>query len=409
MNQRVDIAPSFFVDQHQCLYVGGMRLPQLVKRVGCTPFFAYDRQLICARVAELRRIFPAELKIHYSVKANPMPAVVQQMAYLVDGLDVASGGELQCALDTVIQSKHISFAGPGKTDDELSRAVAAEVVIHVESESELNRLDQIGMSLGIAPKVSIRINPDFELRSSGMKMGGGAKPFGIDVEMIPDVLQFFYKKQFDFYGFQIFCGSQNLQADAIIDAQKKTFELAKRLSEYAPCSPRLLNIGGGFGIPYFSGERTLNIQKIADYLHEALPELKKSLPYASVAIESGRYLVGEAGVYVSKIIDRKKSRGKTFLIVDGGMHQHLAASGNFGQVIRKNYPVAIGNKISSSESELVSIVGCLCTPLDVLAEQVMLPKADVGDFVVIFQSGAYGLSASPGQFLSHAPAVEVLV
>jgi diaminopimelate decarboxylase len=409
MNKLSHVSSLFSVNQNQCLCVGGVSVTQLASRVGGTPFFAYDRKIICDRMDFLRKIMPGDLKIHYSMKANPMPAVVQQMAYLVDGLDVASGGELQCALDTVIQNHCISFAGPGKTDAELTCAVASEVIIHVESELELQRLEKIGMALGLTPKVSIRVNPDFELRSSGMKMSGGAKPFGIDAECVPDILRNIATKQFDFHGFQIFCGSQNLQSEAIIEAQSKIFDLALRLSDAAPSSPRLLNIGGGFGIPYFPGEQALNIQGIAHYLHEAMARLKKALPTMSIAIESGRYLVGEAGIYVSKIIDRKISRGKIFLIVDGGMHHHLAASGNFGQVIRKNYPVLVGNKIFSTETEIVSIVGSSCTPLDILANQVTLSRAEVGDLVVVLQSGAYGLTASPVNFLSHKRALEVLV
>lgn len=409
MNKLSHISSPFSVNHNQCLCVGDVSVTQLANRVGATPFFAYDRKIICDRISYLRRLMPQDLKIHYSMKANPMPAVVQQMAYLADGLDVASGDELRCALDTVIQKQNISFAGPGKTDTELTCAVASEVIIHVESAHELQRLEQIGMALGITPKVSIRVNPDFELRSSGMKMSGGAKPFGIDAECVPNILRNIATKQFDFHGFQIFCGSQNLQSEAIIEAQSKIFDLALRLSDAAASSPRLLNIGGGFGIPYFPGDQALNIQRIGHYLHEMMPRIKKALPTMSIAIESGRYLVGEAGIYVSKIIDKKISRGKIFLVVDGGMHHHLAASGNLGQVIRKNYPVLIGNKIFSPETEVVSIVGCSCTPLDILADQVVLSRAEIGDLVVVLQSGAYGLTASPVNFLSHKRALEVLV
>jgi diaminopimelate decarboxylase len=126
-------------------------------------------------------------------------------------------------------------------------------------------------------------------------------------------------------------------------------------------------------------------------------------------IELGRYLVGECGVYVTRVLDRKVSRGKTYLVVDGGMHHQLAASGNFGQAIRRNYPVIVGNRADSALDENATVVGCLCTPLDLLADDVKLPQADIDDLIVIFQQGAYGLTASPTAFLGHPAPAEVLV
>lgn len=409
MKKPVHASQTQFQVQDNCLLVGGIPLTRLAQRVGSTPFFAYDRALLRARAAQLRAILPAEIRLHYSIKANPMPALVQLMAGLVDGLDVASGAELKTALDTGVLPQHISFAGPGKTDAELAQALAANILIHLESETELERLDRLAMAMGITPKVVVRVNPAFELKSSGMKMGGGAKQFGIDAETVPQVLQRIAGLNMDFYGFQIFCGSQNLKPEAIVEAQSSTFQLAIELAQHAPQAVRLLNIGGGFGIPYFPGELALDLDPIAQNLRQWMPRLKVALPDAIVAIELGRYLVGEAGIYVAKVIDRKISRGQTFLVTDGGMHHHLAASGNLGQVIRKNYPVAVGNKMSGSGREIVSVVGPLCTPLDLLADQMALEQAEVGDLIVVFQSGAYGLTASPNDFLSHAKALEVLV
>lgn len=398
-----------FQVEHDCLLLGGIPLTRLAQRVGSTPFFAYERAAIRTRVAHLRALLPAEIRLHYSIKANPMPALVQLLAGLVDGLDVASAGEMKCALDTGILPQHISFAGPGKSDTELAQALAANIIIHLESETELERLDNLAMAMGITPKVAVRVNPAFELKSSGMKMGGGAKPFGIDAEMVPHILQRISGTSMDFQGFQIFCGSQNLKPEAIIEAQSNTFQLAMELAEHAPQAVRLLNIGGGFGIPYFPGDLPLNLEPIADNLTSWVTKLKTSSPETAVALELGRYLVGEAGIYVAKVIDRKISRGQVFLVTDGGMHHHLAASGNLGQIIRKNYPVAIGNKMSGLDQEVASVVGPLCTPLDLLADQMELGKAEVGDLVVIFQSGAYGLTASPNDFLSHMKPLEVLV
>jgi diaminopimelate decarboxylase len=395
--------------ENDCLMVGGMPLTRLAERVGSTPFYAYDRARLTERVELLRHHLPSQVHLHYAMKANPMPAVVQHMATLVDGIDIASGGEQRVALDTTMDPGLVSFAGPGKSDKDLSCAIAAGVVLNMESEAEMERIAVIGERLGIIPKVAVRVNPDFELKSSGMKMGGGPKQFGVDAEKVPAMLKRLGQLALAFQGFHIYSGSQNLKAASIQDAHEKTFALAIRLAQHAPSPVLTLNIGGGFGIPYFPGEERLDLAAVGENLKLLLPEVKRQLPQAQVVIELGRYLVAEAGIYVSRIIERKESRGEVYLVTDGGLHHHLSASGNFGQVIRKNYPVAIGNKVRGGARETVSVVGPLCTPLDLLADKMDLAHAEVGDLVVVFQSGAYGLSASPVAFLSHPVAQEVLV
>ena len=395
--------------QDNCLQIGGMPLTRLAQRVGSTPFYAYDRAQLSARVALLRRHLPPEVHLHYAMKANPMPAVVQHMAGLVDGIDIASGGEQRVALDTGTDPGLISFAGPGKSDADLSCAVAAGIVLNMESEAEMERIAAAGKRLGITPKVAVRVNPDFELKSSGMKMGGGPKQFGVDAERVPEMLQRIGALGLHFQGFHIYSGSQNLKAASIQDAHEKTFALAIRLAADAPSPVLTLNIGGGFGIPYFPGEERLDLAAVGENLKRLLPNVQRQLPGTQIVIELGRYLVAEAGIYVSRVIERKVSRGQVYLVTDGGLHHHLAASGNFGQIIRKNYPVVIGNRVTADERETVSVIGPLCTPLDLLADQMDLAKAEVGDLVVVFQSGAYGLTASPTAFLSHPTALEVLV
>ena len=392
-----------------CLQIAGVPLTELARRVGRTPFYAYDKGVIARRVELLRKHLPAEVHLHYAMKANPMPAVVQHIAPLVDGLDVASAGELKVALAAGAERSTISFAGPGKTDADLADAIAADIVINLESESEMERVAAMGRDRKRRPPVAVRVNPDFELKSSGMKMGGGPKQFGVDAERVPEMLRQIGRLGLDFRGFHIFSGSQNLRADAIREAQEKSIDLATELAENAPSPVRLLNIGGGFGIPYFPGEQPLDIASIGAGLAGLLGGVKRRLPQARVVIELGRYIVGEAGVYVCRVIDRKISRGHVFLITDGGLHHHLAASGNFGQVIRKNYPVVVGNRVVGTKREIASVVGPLCTPLDLLADSMDLAQAGVGDYIVVFQSGAYGLTASPTAFLSHPAPAEVLV
>ena len=391
------------------LVVGGERLSTLAARVGQTPFYAYDRALLRARVAELRAALPQGIKLHYAMKANPMPAVVAFMAGLVDGIDVASAGELKVALDAGADAQEVSFAGPGKRDAELRQAVASKVLVNVESFREVPVLAAISRELGLPARVAVRVNPDFELKGSGMKMGGGPKQFGVDVEQMPELLSAIGAAGLAFEGFHLFAGSQNLRAESICEAQQKSYELAVRLAVHAPAPVKFLNLGGGFGIPYFPGEQRLDLASIGANLTQLAQRAKTELPHAEFVIELGRYLVGEAGVYVARVVDRKVSRGHVYLVTDGGLHHHLSASGNFGQVVRKNYPVTVGTRADSADKEVSSVVGPLCTPLDLLADRMTLPVAQVGDLVVVFQSGAYGASASPHNFLGHPACVEVLV
>ena len=392
-----------------CLMVGGIPVTRLADRVGRTPFYAYDRALLDARVALLREHLPRTVKLHYAMKANPMPALVCHVARLVDGVDVASGGELRIALDAGVTPLEVSFAGPGKSEGELRQAAASGILINLESQREADVLGEIHDRTGMPARVAIRVNPDFELKSSGMRMGGGPKQFGVDAEAVPELLASIARLGLAFEGFHIFSGSQNLNADAICEAQQKSVALALRLAGSAPAPVRVLNIGGGFGIPYFPGDDRLDLAPIGENLSVLDERVRKALPEAHIVIELGRYIVGEAGVYVCRVVDRKVSRGQVFLITDGGLHHHLAASGNFGQVIRKNYPVAIANRMHSDAREKASVVGPLCTPLDLLADKMEMAQARPGDLVAIFQSGAYGVTASPHLFLSHPAPLEVLV
>ncbi len=405
----VHVAMDQFQQTDGELMVGGQRLSQLAMRVGQTPFYAYDRALIRARVQALRDVLPPQVGLHYAMKANPMPALVGLMQGLVDGVDLASAGELKVAMDAGADPRHISFAGPGKRDIELRQAVAAGVLVNVESARELVVLQAASQDTGLPARVAVRVNPDFELKSSGMKMGGGAKPFGVDEAQVPELLAHIGRAALAFEGFHVYAGSQNLHATSLCEAQQKTFDLAVRLAQYAPSPVQTLNLGGGFGVPYFPGEQRLNLHPIRNNLADLVQRAHTELPGAKLVLELGRYLVAEAGVYVARVLDRKLSHGQVYLVTDGGMHHHLAASGNFGQVLRKNYPVAIGNRLNATETEIASVVGPLCTPLDLLADRMQLPVAQVGDLVVVYQSGAYGASASPQAFLGHPACVEVLV
>lgn len=394
------------------LLIGGVPIDRLAQRVGSTPFFAYDRARLSDRVARLRAALPHDLELSYAVKANPMPALVQHLSGIVDALDVASGAELRVALDTPMEPGGISFAGPGKSIGELTQAIAAGVIIELESETEARRAIGIGESVGLRPRVAIRVNPDFTIKGSGMKMGGGPQQFGVDAENVPALLRELEAADVDLLGFHVFAGSQNLFTEILLEAQAKTVELLLRLASEAAEPVSYLNMGGGLGIPYYAQDRPLDLDAVgANLEHLMRKRIRPALPDAHVVMELGRYIVGECGVYVTRVVDRKVSRGKTFLVVDGGMHHQMAASGNFGQVIRRNYPMAVGARLDATEddAETVQVVGCLCTPLDLLGDGVVLPPADIDDLLVLFQAGAYGLTASPTSFLSHPAPAEVLV
>ena len=401
--------PAGFTPLDGELAIDGRTASALVSEAGDTPLFVYSRALIAARVARLRAAMPERLAIHYAVKANPYPALLDFMQGQVDGFDIASAGELAIVAAAGIAADRVSFAGPGKRDAELEAAIAAGVTINLESLAEAHRALAIGERLGRVPRLAVRVNPDFDLKGSGMKMGGGAKPFGIDSEKVPEVVRAIRDAGAEWRGLHIFAGSQALDASAIVETQAQTLALAARLAEEVGTPLPACNLGGGFGIPYFPGDRELDVESIGSALGERFAALPAVLENTAFCIELGRWLVGPAGVYLTRIVDRKESHGEVFLITDGGLHHQLAASGNFGTVVRRNYPVAIASRFGAPVEEEASVVGCLCTPLDRLADKAGFPRAEVGDLVAVFCAGAYGASASPAQFLGQGPAREMLI
>ena len=384
-------------------------VPALIAEAGGTPLFVYSTRMLRDCMSRLRAAMPKDLAIHYAVKANPFGPLLAVMSDLVDGFDIASGGELEIVTKAGIAAHLVSFAGPGKRDAELRAAINSGVTINLESEGEAARAIAIAAQEGLTPRLAIRVNPEFDLKGSGMKMGGGAKPFGVDAERVPALVRMVVKSGAEWRGFHIYAGSQALDADALIEAQKLALDLAATLACESGVALPHCNLGGGFGIPYFSGDEALDVERIGAALKERLANLPPELAETAFCIELGRYLVGESGVYLTRIIDRKVSHGEVFLITDGGLHHQLAASGNFGTVVRRNYPVAIASRFDAEATEEANVVGCLCTPLDKLAEKAWLPQADVGDVVAVFCAGAYGATASPAQFLGQGPALEKLV
>lgn len=391
-----------------CLAVEGTLLTQLAEQIG-RPFYVHARSAISARLAELRSALPPDLALLYAVKANPQAELLSYLQPHVDGFDIASGGELERALASGMPGSRISFAGPAKTDAELARAAGAGALIVLESAGEAQRLSRAAAQTQDGPpRVALRINPPFELAAEA-RMGGGPRKFGIDSEEAPRVLDQIARLGLSFEGFHFYVGSQCLDAAAIAQMQRAALDTATRLAACAPAPVRLLNLGGGLGIPLFADQLPLDLALLGTSMRMLADETHTRLPEARLTLELGRYIVGETGLYVCRVLDRKRSRGKTFLIVDGGMHHHWHASAALEGRRDRHFPLAIANRIEREADEIVTVAGPLCAPQDVFAQDVCLPRAEPGDLLVVFQSGAYGASASPSGFLGHPPAAELLL
>jgi diaminopimelate decarboxylase len=397
---------------NQAFHISGVPIRAIIATYD-TPLFVYDASILDQKWDLLRQTFPPEFAINYSVKANPNPAILRFFLSKDCGLEIASGGELHLALTAGCPAEKILFAGPGKTETELEFALARGIdEIHAESALEVARIGAISRKLGVHGRVAIRVNPSEEVQGGAMRMGGKAVPFGIDEEVLDEALERVLSDSFlDFRGLHLFSGTQILDHAVLIRQYRKGIELGLKAAQKLGHPIHTLDFGGGLGIPYFPNEKPLDMDALREDILELMAEIRREPLFAGTnfIIEPGRYLVGEAGIYVTRITDKKISRGKIYLVVDGGMNHHLAASGNLGQVIKRNFPVVVLSKETTSEQEKVNIVGPLCTPLDVLARDVELPKAEVGDLVCVLQAGAYARTASPLGFLSHPTPAEVLI
>jgi diaminopimelate decarboxylase len=406
------LAEKHFEISNGELVVGGVPVRTLAARYG-TPAFVYDRKVMDGKLDALRLALPSCFEISFSVKANPNLAVLQHFLSRGCGLEIASAGELLCALKAACPPSRILFAGPGKTETELQLAISQGIgEIHLESLTEAKRIGAICRKLGARARVAIRVNPAGETEGGAMRMGGRPAPFGIDEEMLGEALDaVLADNTLDFVGLHLFLGTQILDANVLIAQYRHGLAVARTAAIRAGRPLLRLDFGGGLGIPYFANEKELDLEQVRIGLAGLFAEITSDDLFRGTQflIEPGRFLVGEAGIYFARVNDIKVSRGRKFLILDGGMNHHLAASGNLGQTIKRNFPVAILNKLDAPLVESVDVVGPLCTPLDTLARNVALPHAEIGDLFGIFQSGAYARSASPLGFLSHPAPPEIWV
>jgi len=379
---------------------------QRLARYHGTPLYLYSGALIDRQVAALRAELPPGMALLYAVKANPHPVVLRRLAPQVDGCDVTSAAEIALAQRAGVAGSALSFAGPGKSDAELAAAIAANALVVVESLGEACRLAAIAAGR-VRPRVALRINPPFTLAADA-RMGGGPRKFGVDSEDAPAVLAGLAALPLAFEGFHVYAGSRCLDASALADAQRATVRLACELAPHAPAPVRLLNLGGGLGIPCFPGEAPLALATLGDALRALAGVAARLLPEARLTLELGRYLVGEAGLYLTRVVERKESRGRVFLILDGGAHHHWHATGALEGRRHLHFPMAVLGAAGRAV-ERVTVCGPLCAPHDTWAEDIRLPVAVPGDLVAVFQSGAYGASASPQAFLGKPPPAELLI
>jgi diaminopimelate decarboxylase len=412
MDHVAALIKAHFNSSDQKLCFGKVTVSNIVAKYG-TPLYIYDRHILDKKWSLLRGVLPPEFDISYSVKANPNRTILRYFVGKGCGLEIASGGELHKALNAGCLAHRIVFAGPGKKEVELEFALSRGIgEIHAESVLEVERINAISRRLGVQGRIALRVNPCADAQGGAMRMGGKPVPFGIDEEGLDDVMDYVLSKDFiEFRGIHLFTGTQIFDHTILLNQFNHGIKLARKVARRLQHPLHTLDFGGGFGIPYFAHEKELDMVAFSKGLVELMAAVKDEplLSGTQLMVEPGRFLVGEAGIYVVQINDIKVSNGKKFLIVDGGMHHHLAASGNLGQTIKRNYPLAVLNKLDTSPEEKVDVVGPLCTPLDVLGREVTLPKTEIGDLIGIFQSGAYARTASPLGFLSHPTPPEIWV
>jgi len=401
-----------FIKCGDTLAIGGVPVCELAETYG-TPLYVYDADRMRRNYSRLCEALAGFAEVFYSIKANPHPAVSRVFVEQGAGVEIASGAELLLAQAAGCTPGRIVFAGPGKGEEELAVAVESGIgELHVESFEEIARLGRISQRTGGSIRVAIRVNPGAEALGGAMRMGGSPAPFGFDEEALDDVLEALTAHpSLDLCGIHLFCGTQILNAEVLLKQWKHGLDLASCLGRRIGRPLRSVDLGGGLGIPYHDGDRPLDL----DQLKRGVSQLAESVagdPFlreATIVVEPGRFLVGPAGVYLMEVQAVKMSRGKRFVVTNGGMHHHLAASGNLGQVIKRDYPIVAATRLGDSCLSQATIVGPLCTPLDTLGRQHAMPVLKEGDLLAVLQSGAYGLSASPTGFLSHPMPAEVLI
>ena len=403
------IPPHFSADDAGQLLIGGTLAEELVAEAGGTPLFVYDNNIVGAQIARFKGAMADGIALHYSVTANPYEPLLEFLGRYVDGFRIVSLGELKRLQHAQLAGIPMNFAGPGKLDVELEAAVTAGATISVESEGEAARAIRAAEKVGIQPRISVRVTPPFSIEAGCVTLVPAASPFGVDAERVPSLVQGLVEAGVDWRGLHMFAGSQCLDAEALAEVHRVTVAHAGEIADAIGVPIPELNLGSGFDIACRPGDAPLDIDRVAMALNQTLCTAPSLLATTRFTIELGRWLVGECGVYLTRVLDRTESCGQTFLTTDGGGHHLIGATGSLGERGMANFPIAVANRFGQPAEEEVTVTGCLCTPFDMLGDQVSLPRAEVGDLIAVFCAGAYGLSASPQAWESRPLAREMLV
>jgi diaminopimelate decarboxylase len=379
-----------------------------------TPCFVYFMDMVAARAGELRRAFEGRFGISFAMKSNPHPELLRRIQPLVDALDVSSAGELEAAVAAGWPARTIAFTGPAKRGRELETAVRfriGEVVVESLREAEL--LAGIARSAELRQKILLRVAPSRIPRGFGVNMAGRPSQFGIDEEDLDAAIERVRRfPELELAGLHAYSGTQCLLAEAVAENYAILIDVFRQACQRHELRPSKLILGSGLGIPYHEGERPVDLSEVASRIGPKLQELAVD-PYCSEAqllLETGRFLVGEAGYYLTRVVNRKHSRGTEIATLDGGMHHHLGAAGHLGMALPKNYRISkVFSSVPNGEERQYDLYGPLCTTIDLLGRGVRLPGLEEGDVLAIHSSGAYALTASPSRFISHPPPGQLLV
>ena len=403
------IPPYFSASDDGQLLIGGYPVRELLAEAGGTPLFVYDNNIVGSQIARFKGAMADGVALHYSVTANPYEPLLEFLGRYVDGFRIVSLGEMRRLEAARLAGIPMNFAGPAKLDSELEAAVKARATISVESEGEAARAISAGERVGVQPRIAVRVTPPFMIENGQVTLACAASPFGVDAERVPAMIVGLIEAGVDWRGLHMFTGAQCLDAEALSDVHRLTVAHAGEIAAQVGAPVPELNLGSGFDIPCRPGDEPLDIDRVANALTETLCNAPPLLATTRYSIELGRWLVAESGVYLTRVIDRTESCGQTFLTTDGGGHHLIGATGSLGERGPSNYPIAVANRFGKPIEEEVTVTGCLCTPFDVLGDEVGLPRADVGDLIAVFCAGAYGLSASPQAWESRPLAREMLV
>jgi len=376
-----------------------------------TPFFLYDADAIKQRIIVVRETLEHLVKVFYAVKANPNLELLRAVRGVADGLDISSGGELEQASLAGFDMASLSFAGPAKTTAELTTSIVRGVgCISIESMRELTECVDVAKKVGIKANVVLRVNPQLLNRSFGMKMGGRPIQFGIDEEELSGALQevLVNSQHLNFQGIHLYAGSQCFEPAGVVEGVENTFRIAREIETTTSLTCTTINLGGGFGVSHGETDHEMDIDALAVDLLPILRSFHRSSKATrAIVFELGRFLTANAGIYIARVISSKKSRGKTFFMVDGGLHHHLAAAGTFGAALRSNYMLRNLSRPDAPKVRCI-VAGPSCNPTDLLAIDVELSKPEHGDLIAVLKAGSYGFTASPLLFLGRPTPAELV-